>query len=139
MCTKLTTHEKCSIGVTSVFSPLASIYPWYSVAKNAVRLSVLNRISTCVCEALSPSNLPCQNELNSVIGPGLTLTNITNFCLDESSSLNVAKTSMLTSIVYYSVIGLLTIGVGTGMIINTIRVARKRSAIQWEQLAPDSD
>lgn len=131
MCKILSTQEKCSVGITSVFSPLASIYPWYSVGKNVVRLSVLNRITTCVCDVLSPSNFSCQTELNSVIGPGLTLTNVTNFCLDQSSNLNVAKSSTLTSIIYYSVIGCLTLGIGAGMVIQTIRTARKRSSDQW--------
>lgn len=131
MCKILSTQEKCSVGITSVFSPLASIYPWYSVAKNAARLSVLNRITTCVCDALAPGNFTCQTELNSVIGPGLTLTNITTFCLEQSSNLNVAKSSALTSIIYYSVLGCLTLGMGAGMIIHTVRTAKKRTSDQW--------
>ena len=125
MC-NLTRVEKINIGVTAVVYPVCSAWPWYNAAKAVAALGLANRVSECVCITFSAIASNCQEELRSIIGPGLSVSNATSFCNDAASSLNVAKSAATTSVVFYSGLGGFMILLGAGLIVKTIYGAYKR-------------
>lgn len=130
MCSRLNKQEKLIVGVCCVTNTLSSLYPWYKVGKSVTALALVNRVSECVCNTMTSLNTTydavCQLELRSIIGSGTSITNITTFCNELDSSLNVAKAVANTSIGWYSALGGIILLGGTALVARTIYVAHKR-------------
>ena len=102
-CSYLRREDKIAIGINTVIYPLISIYPWYNLANGVAKSSAIGRIKECVCGALANAT-SCQSELESIIGPGLAISNITSFCKDATSGINVAETAATINLTWYAVL-----------------------------------
>ncbi|MCE5295159.1 MAG: hypothetical protein LLF94_11180 [Chlamydiales bacterium] len=122
------------VGICCVTNTLSSLYPWYKVVKSVAALDLVNRVSDCVCNTITSLNSSydtlCQVELRSIIGSGTSITNITTFCNEVDSNLNVAKAVASASIGWYSALGGIIFLGGTALIARTLYVAHKRSPEQ---------
>lgn len=110
MCNTITRQEKCTLVAQGVGFGVAMIYPLYSVVKAGQQLSLVNRVTDCVCSAFNMT-ASCGTDLIRIIGPGVSLSNVTSFCSDSSSLLQVAQseaTKQIATNVLFS--GLILLG-----------------------------
>ena len=130
------------IGIWCATNTLSSLYPWYKVFKSVSELSLINRVSECVCNTINSFNTTydavCQVELKSIIGSGTSITNITAFCHEVDSNLSVAKAVASASIGWYSAIGGVILLGGTALVARTIYVAHKRGPEQIRYMPVDN-
>ena len=125
-CGVLTCNDKCGIGLNAVLFPALSIYGWYNVAKAAQAAANISLVKECVCGVFSNISSTCQAQLQHITGPGVSLSNITSFCYESTSLLNLAASTASSAQVWYAVFGVGCLASAGALIGKTIYDAHKR-------------
>lgn len=128
MCKSLSTQEKKLVVISSLANLVVAAFPAYSVYKGGSTLTLANRVIGCFCNAFGNSTALCQSSFATLVGPGLAISNITAFCKESSSAVNIAVSNATYEIVVNSLFTGLVIAGGAFMTWKTIKNLRQQQA-----------